>query len=1046
MIIEDSKGEFDHNLYSRQVGTFGAETMTKFVKTRVLLVGLSGVGLEVAKNLILAGPKSVLIYDPAPLSAQDLEGNYYASEQQVAQGLTRVQATLPSLIELNNYVDVSAFEAASPEGLFAPERLAEVDVVVVADWYSLALVKRLDHACRALKKGFIFAAAAGLAGAVFVDFGEHHLVTDKDGEECFVSFVSSISEDGIVATNEGQRHNLLEGDLVRFTEVVGMEGLNGMVFKVQKVITSYSFSVGDLRPLGLGSYVRNGVATQQKAVVPLKHRDLGTSLGDLAEPLLDCDFDFECEQRLPYLKLLLHCYWDYLGQRGTPEFYDTEGLVLFEQLVLARVKEAHKLAEFERLFATSLHRFFFALARGQYSPAHSFFGAIAAQEIVKLTGKYTPISQWFIHEWYWSGFRKLPFERFFEHKQDVAAHAHGRYASQIALLGKQRHDRLLASNVFMVGAGALGCEYLKLLALMGVSCGSGRLVVTDDDNIELSNLNRQFLFRHKHVGQSKSETACAVARRMNGQLNVVGRKNRVSEGTEQVFTDEFWDGLDFVVSAVDNVQARQYIDQKCVFHLKPLYEAGTLGTKCNSQLIIPGLTEAYGDSKDPVEKQTPMCTMRSFPNLMEHCIEWGRVKFNDLFVGVSKFLFEFFADPARGAEKFKRDLRYNLGSLKELWENLEFYMPLLHNPMPEMYVKFARDFYQFAFHDQIQQLLTAFPPDYVDKNGNLFWTSPKRPPVVLPFDETDPEHLNFVNAIVNVLQQFIVPTTRFSFSHEELVAVLRKVSVRKVKIDLSEEEKARLVSENARAESAGDDSDQLMEVCNALTELSKRVKGVTFQELEFEKDCDENGHIDFIAFTSNARATNYKLETLPRYRIKMIAGRIIPAIATTTAMVAAANAIEVYKRALEVPFDATRNFFSNLAIPIFMFSEPLPPLMHQDKEYDEILLGPVKALPPKHNTWSRFDIQGPQTLKQIDEHVKASYGFKVSSVVLGKETLFSSYEPKLDYHMDMTVEQILAEMKQPVFPGKRYVLLHLGGETEDMVDVNCPYVKYKLAI
>jgi ubiquitin-activating enzyme E1 len=1047
MIIEDSKNDFDHNLYSRQVGTFGAETMTKFVKTRVLLIGLSGVGLEIAKNLILAGPKSVSIYDPQVLTHHDLEYNYYMKEQHVEQGYTRMEATLPRLIELNNYVDVSAFEVSSPEGLFAPERLAHIDVVVVADWYSLSLVKRLNSACNSLNKKFIFAAAAGLAGAVFVDFGQHHLITDKDGEECFISFVSSIDENGIVSTNENQRHNLIEGDLVKFSEVVGMEAINGQVFKVQKVITPYSFSIGALHQLNLGSYTRNGVITQQKNVIPLKHDSISKSIEDLGENLIDCDFDFENDQRLPYMKLLVHCYWDYIDKRGTPGFYDMEGLVEFEQMVVQRIKQSHKMQEFEKLFATSLHKFFFSLAKGQYSPVHSFFGAIAAQEIVKLTGKYTPISQWFIHEWYWSSFKKFQFESFFEHKKDVCANPRSRYVSQVALLGKQRFEKMMASKVFMVGAGALGCEYLKLFAMMGLCCDStkGLLVVTDDDNIELSNLNRQFLFQHRHVGMMKSPTACGVAKDMNYELNVSGLKDRVSQNNEHIFTDEFWDSLDLVVSAVDNVQAREYIDHKCVFHLKPLYEAGTLGTKCNSQLILPGLTEAYGDSKDPVEKQTPMCTVRSFPNLIEHCIEWGSAKFNNLFVGVSKFLSEFFSDPAKGSEKFKRDIRYNLGSLKELWENLEFYMPLLNNPVPEMYVKFARDFYQFAFHDQIQQLLMAFPEDYVDKKGNLFWTSPKRPPVILPFDETNPEHLNFINAIVNVLQQFIVPASQFSFSHAELVGVLQKISVRKIKIELTEEEKANLVNENQRTEFANDDSDQLMEVCKALVDLSTRMKGVAFKELEFEKDFDPNGHIDFIAFTSNARATNYKIDTLPRYRIKIIAGGIIPAIATTTAMVAAANAIEIYKRLLEVPFESTRNFFSNLAIPIFMFSEPLPPMVHRDKEYDEILLGPVKALPPKHNTWSRFDIEGPQTLNQIDAHLKASFGFKMSSVVLGKTTLFSTYDPKLDYHLEMTVEQILVELKVGTFPGKRYVQLYVGGETEDMIDVNCPYVKYKLS-
>jgi ubiquitin-activating enzyme E1 len=73
----------------------------------------------------------------------------------------------------------------------------------------------------------------------------------------------------------------------------------------------------------------------------------------------------------------------------------------------------------------------------------------------------------------------------------------------------------------MVGAGALGCEYIKAFALMGVGCSEeGRVAVTDNDNIEVSNLNRQFLFRKNNVGSSKSQVACEIAHDMNNNLNV----------------------------------------------------------------------------------------------------------------------------------------------------------------------------------------------------------------------------------------------------------------------------------------------------------------------------------------------------------------------------------------------------------------------------------------------------------------------------------------------------------------------------------------------
>jgi ubiquitin-activating enzyme E1 len=127
-------------------------------------------------------------------------------------------------------------------------------------------------------------------------------------------------------------------------------------------------------------------------------------------------------------------------------------------------------------------------------------------------------------------------------------------------------------------------------------------------------LNRQFLFRKNNIGHSKSEVACAIAKDMNHDLNVKDYQTRVGSDTEVVFNDPFWEKLDFVVNAVDNIKARLYVDARCVWYEKPLLESGTLGTKANSQMVIPHKTQCYGDSQDPPEESIPMCTLRNFPN------------------------------------------------------------------------------------------------------------------------------------------------------------------------------------------------------------------------------------------------------------------------------------------------------------------------------------------------------------------------------------------------------------------------------------------------
>lgn len=257
------------------------------------------------------------------------------------------------------------------------------------------------------------------------------------------------------------------------------------------------------------------------------------------------------------------------------------------------------------------------------SPMVAFFGGIVAQEIVKITGKYTPISQ-FLH---FEAFLSAP-----TGEVDRTLH-NTRYDDQVAIFGNELQKKLGDLEIFMVGAGALGCEYVKAYAMMGIGCGpKGKVICTDNDNIEVSNLNRQFLFRQNNVGTPKSKTALEIGVTMNKDLHAESLQKFVSPDTEDIFNDTFWNRLSFVVNAVDNVKARQYVDQRCVWFKKALLESGTLGTKANSQMVIPHLTECYSDSQDPPEDSVPMCTLRNFPNQIEHTIEWGRAAFNDLFV------------------------------------------------------------------------------------------------------------------------------------------------------------------------------------------------------------------------------------------------------------------------------------------------------------------------------------------------------------------------------------------------------------------------------
>ena len=155
----------------------------------------------------------------------------------------------------------------------------------------------------------------------------------------------------------------------------------------------------------------------------------------------------------------------------------------------------------------------YALHAGvELQPMCAFFGGVVAQEVVKCSGKFTPIPGFF----HFSAIEALPDER----PVDVSSRGH-RNDELAAVYGWPFVEALGNLRYFMVGCGALGCEHMKNFALNGLFCGpEGQLTVTDNDRIELSNLTRQFLFREHNVGQPKSQAARQMALRMNKDFKV----------------------------------------------------------------------------------------------------------------------------------------------------------------------------------------------------------------------------------------------------------------------------------------------------------------------------------------------------------------------------------------------------------------------------------------------------------------------------------------------------------------------------------------------
>ncbi len=167
--------EIDTNLYSRQIGTFGMEAMGKLIQMKVLLSGMKGLGVETAKNLILAGPGKVTIHDDHLVEKRDLGANFYLTEEHVGT-TSRARASFEQLQALNNYVRVDVHEGPIDEAL-----IAQYSIVVLSE-SDRETITQVNEVCRRHNVGFISCEVTGASGYVFVDYGSGFRVFDMTGE------------------------------------------------------------------------------------------------------------------------------------------------------------------------------------------------------------------------------------------------------------------------------------------------------------------------------------------------------------------------------------------------------------------------------------------------------------------------------------------------------------------------------------------------------------------------------------------------------------------------------------------------------------------------------------------------------------------------------------------------------------------------------------------------------------------------------------------------------------------------------------------------
>ncbi|KAJ2729858.1 E1 ubiquitin-activating protein uba2 [Coemansia sp. BCRC 34962] len=379
------------------------------------------------------------------------------------------------------------------------------------------------------------------------------------------------------------------------------------------------------------------------------------------------------------------------------------------------------------------------------------------------------------------------------------------------IFGSEAAARVSTARLLVVGAGGIGCELLKDLCISGFQ----HIEAVDLDTIDLSNLNRQFLFQRRHIKRPKSEVAIQAIRDFNPGIDAHARQANIKDPT---FDVDWFSQFDLVLNALDNLEARRHVNTMCLAAHVPLIESGTAGYLGQVTVIRGGETECFECHPKPIERKTfPICTIRSTPSAPIHCIVWAK---NYLFA-------QLFGE--RPEEDEDMTVEADAENMEELKQLREESMALAKLAEAMGSPEFARVVFDKVFFRDIARLLSM--PD--------MWKH-RQMPTQLNYEKLE-------SASADSDFDPILPNAHSPLSLADAF-VLFKFTARRLA--------QRLVSSERGSHGS----------------------------LSFDKD-DEDA-LNFVAATASLRSYVFGIDQTSIFETKAMAGNIIPAIATTNAVVA----------------------------------------------------------------------------------------------------------------------------------------------------------------
>ncbi|XP_015171043.1 PREDICTED: SUMO-activating enzyme subunit 2 [Polistes dominula] len=385
-------------------------------------------------------------------------------------------------------------------------------------------------------------------------------------------------------------------------------------------------------------------------------------------------------------------------------------------------------------------------------------------------------------------------------------------------------NEILKSKVLVVGAGGIGCEILKNLVMSGFS----DIEIIDMDIIEVSNLNRQFLFQKKHVGRSKAEVAKETALSFNPNVKIFHYHDSITSPDYGLL---FFKKFSLVMNALDNRAARNHVNRMCLAVNVPLIESGTAGYEGQVELIKKDLSQCYECTPKAAQKTYPGCTIRNTPSETIHCIIWAKHLFNQLFgeVDPDQDVSPDVADP----EAFDLSAQPNL---KQLFET------------KDLCRKSTREWAKGCNYDPEKLFTKFFNEDikYLLSMDNL-WKK-RRPPTPLDWS-------NLPDGVPGSSKEVSEP----GLKDQQRWSIAKCGSVFAQSIsNLRKKLKAESMLDNHQSD----------------------------KDYPLIWDKDDQDAMDFVASCANIRAYIFGIPQKTRFEMKSMAGNIIPAIATSNAIIA----------------------------------------------------------------------------------------------------------------------------------------------------------------